>query len=162
MIDFPEIFMRCMNIILINEGGYVNNPSDLGGETKFGISKRSFPNEDIKNMTIGRAIELYYYNYWIPMDLAGINNAELVLQILDFGINTGIRTAIRLIQKIAGVEKDGIMGPVTRRAINNFSGDILLLYKYGRREHYRSLVKNNPQLNIFLKGWLKRIDKTKF
>ena len=96
------------------------------------------------------------------MDLAGINNAELVLQILDFGINTGIRTAIRLIQKIAGVEKDGIMGPVTRRAINNFSGDILLLYKHGRREHYRSLVKNNPQLNIFLKGWLKRIDKTKF
>jgi len=55
------------------EGGYVNHPDDPGGETNFGISKRSYPNEDIRNMTRERATVLYDRDYWsrIPADAPG-------------------------------------------------------------------------------------------
>ena len=37
--------------VLHHEGGYVNDPTDLGGETNFGITKRFYPDVDIKNLT---------------------------------------------------------------------------------------------------------------
>ena len=63
------MFDLIMNIILKHEGGYVNDPDDLGGETKYGISKRSFPSIDIKNLTKSEAIELYRQNYFVPLEI---------------------------------------------------------------------------------------------
>ena len=51
--------------VLKHEGGYVNDPSDPGGETKYGISKRAFPDLDIKNLTEEQAILIYYDEYWL-------------------------------------------------------------------------------------------------
>lgn len=51
MSDFDKAF----EIVIGHEGGYVNNPKDPGGETKYGISKRTYPNEDIRGMTLERA-----------------------------------------------------------------------------------------------------------
>ncbi len=49
---------------LVNEGGCVNDPVDPGGETNMGISKRQYPNLDIKNLTQEQAIEIYKEGYW--------------------------------------------------------------------------------------------------
>ncbi|MBI5843910.1 MAG: hypothetical protein HZB23_04475 [Deltaproteobacteria bacterium] len=48
---------------MAHEGGYVNDPADPGGETRFGISRRAYPNEDIKALTRERAAEIYYRDY---------------------------------------------------------------------------------------------------
>ena len=60
-----EGFDKAFEFTIGVEGGYVNDPSDPGGETKFGVSKKSYPNLDIKNLTITQAKEIYYKDYWI-------------------------------------------------------------------------------------------------
>ncbi len=57
-------FEQAVKIILEKEGGYVNHPKDPGGETKFGITKKFYPNVDIKNLTIEKAAEIYRKEYW--------------------------------------------------------------------------------------------------
>ena len=65
--------------VLKHEGGYVNDPTDLGGETNFGITKRFYPDVDIKNLTEEGAKEIYKRDYWdknkvddVPDDLKHI------------------------------------------------------------------------------------------
>jgi lysozyme family protein len=58
------IFNKAFEDVLGLEGGYVNNPHDPGGETKWGISKKRYPKEDIKNLSVERAKALYKRDYW--------------------------------------------------------------------------------------------------
>ena len=57
-------FDRIIEFTLQEEGGYVNNPADPGGMTKYGISKRSYPNLDIANLTIDQAKAIYERDFW--------------------------------------------------------------------------------------------------
>ena len=50
-------FNNIIEVVLKHEGGYVNDPKDLGGETKYGITKRFYPDVDIKNLTKEKAKE---------------------------------------------------------------------------------------------------------
>jgi len=159
---YPDIFKKCMPVILRNEGGYINHPNDPGGETNFGIAKKFYPNEDIKNMTIPRATYLYYRDYWLPMNLKGFKNEELVLQVFDFGINAGIRRSIKLLQRLVGVIDDGFVGPITTKIINDQDSDIVKKFKNRRRIYYMNLAAQKPKLEVFLRGWLRRVDNTKF
>src|SRR5690349_15926724 len=61
-----EQFKRGLEFVLQHEGGYVNDPNDPGGETRWGISKIAHPKEDIKNLTKERAAEIYFHEYWLP------------------------------------------------------------------------------------------------
>ena len=90
-----DIFNRCINVILRNEGGYVWNIHDPGGETNMGIAKKFYPDLDIKSLTKNQAIEIYYKDYWSKMNLLGIYDENLILQIFDMGVNAGIKTAIK-------------------------------------------------------------------
>lgn len=167
-VKYPEIFLKCIDIVLKNEGGYINHPSDPGGETnmgserKFGIAKRFYPHEDIKNITKERAIEIYYKDYWLPMNLSKIINEDLVLQVFDFGVNAGIRRSIKMLQKLVEVEADGIIGKTTTEVVNKQNKDIVERFKNRRRIYYMNLAAQKPKLEVFLVGWLRRVDKTKF
>ena len=156
------LFNRCMDVIFRNEGGYVNHKDDPGGETNFGICKRYFPHEDIKNLTKTKAKEIYLKHYWKPMNLFGIYDPEAVLQIFDFGINAGTKRAIRAAQQIVGVIIDGICGEKTKDAINDYEYDFVKDYKHSRRVYYECLADSKPKLQVFLKGWLNRVNNTKF
>ena len=107
-------FNKMLKVILQNEGGYVNDPSDSGGETKYGISKRAFPYLDIKNLTIEQAGEIYYKNCYLTCRADTIVNDELAMQVFDHSVNAGASKAIKLLQKCAGVTQDGIIGVNTR------------------------------------------------
>ena len=50
MTDLPtqDLWQLASDWILQTEGGYVNDPADPGGETKYGISKKAYPTVDIK------------------------------------------------------------------------------------------------------------------
>jgi lysozyme family protein len=154
-----ELFKKCVAIILKNEGSYVWDTQDPGGETNWGISKRSYPSLDIKNLTKKQAIQIYYDDYWLPLFLEGIQDEEAALQIFDFGVNAGIRKAIRLAQWASGAYIDGKMGPATINAINN-TECFVMKYKQGRIDYY---VRIATGTNIkFLKGWLNRVSATHF
>jgi len=159
---YSELFLRCIPIILKNEGGYTNHPKDPGGETNMGIARKFYPDEDIKNMTKERATFLYYRDYWTPMNLEGIKDENLVLQVFDFGVNAGIRISIKLLQRIVGVGDDGVIGPITLWAVNNYGDTLYSRFIKRRKVFYMNLAAKKPDLETFLKGWLRRINKTKF
>jgi lysozyme family protein len=157
-----DLFARCINVILKNEGGYVNNIYDPGGETNFGICKRQYPDIDIKNLTRDRAAEIYFKDYWSKMKLEQIDDEELALQLFDMGVNAGTGTAVKIIQRIVGADVDGVIGPQTARMINESDLNLADLYKQERKKYYFSLARNKPNLQVFIAGWLNRIDHCEF
>ena len=74
------------------EGGYVDHPADPGGATKYGISQRAYPNEDIANLTLDRAKELYRRDYWQAIG-ADTLPPELALVAFDAAVNNGVGRA---------------------------------------------------------------------
>lgn len=81
-------FDRAFALVVGVEAGYVNDPQDPGGETKYGISKRAFPKEDIPNMTLLRAQQLYRQNYWDAHDLDTLEYGKAVI-VFDCAVNGG-------------------------------------------------------------------------
>lgn len=164
---YSTLFSKCIPIILRNEGGYVNNPSDPGGETKYGIARLFYPGLDIKSLTKDQAIEIYYNDYWKPMNLEGIKDENLVLQVFDHGVNTrtkahGFDVAIKMLQRIVNVVDDGKIGRNTLKAINESNISVYDMFVKRRKIFYMNLAAKKPKLEIFLDGWLRRIEKTKF
>ena len=161
------IFMKCINVVLKNEGGLVDNPSDPGGLTNMGICRLFYPNLDIRNLTRDEVVEIYFNDYWLKMNLIDIFDENLILQIFDFGVNTrskryGFNTALKAIQRIVNAKQDGVVGSKTIGLINKSSNDLVSLYKQERRKYYYDLVRRKPKMKIFLNGWLRRVDHCKF
>ena len=156
------LFEKCIEVVLSNEGGYVNDPLDPGGETNFGITKANYPDIDIKKLKKDQAVNIYRMDYWDKMNLEGIENELLVLQVFDMGVNAGIRISIKMIQRLAGAYPDGICGPVTKNLINGSNQLLVELFKCERKKYYSALVRKNLKLNRFLQGWFNRVDNTKF
>lgn len=109
-------FRYCIPILLQDEGGYVNDPHDPGGETKYGISKRAFPNLDIANLTPEQAAVLYYHKYWLPCG-GGQIPEHLDLWVFTAAVMSGPEEAIKLLQKLVGTTQDGKLGPLTFGAV---------------------------------------------
>lgn len=87
-----KIFQTLIEFIIQqNEKGYVNNPKDPGGETKFGISKRWHTNVNITALTIEEAKSIYFLEYWL--NIHHVPDISLQYQILDMAINAGVSTA---------------------------------------------------------------------
>lgn len=151
-------FEKCIPHILRHEGGYVFDPDDPGGETNFGISKRAFPEIDIKKLTIEDAKKIYLHDYWARMRLHDIKSDRLSLHIFDHGVNVGTGRAIYLVQHVAGVEIDGKIGPKTIEGINNVVEQSAIdQYSALRIEYYNRIVLQKPSLQKFLKGWKSRV-----
>src|SRR6202012_1283339 len=111
-------FARAGANVIKTEGCNVNNPLDPGGETAFGISKRAYPNLDIKNLTQQEATEIYSRDYWDP--IRGDELPDSVsFALLDFAVNSGVATSIRCLQRAVNVSVDGVLGPQTIAACRN-------------------------------------------
>lgn len=151
---FIDFFHRLMKY----EGGYVNDPDDPGGETKFGISKRSYPRLDIKNLTEDQAAEIYHRDYYIPLNIAAFVNERTAWQVFDFGVNAGVRRSAEMIQRLVGAFPDGIVGKETLEKINNYSDKYPLHINFmaERMKYYLMLTERNKRNMKFLKGWLLR------
>ena len=153
---FPEAVFRTLQ----HEGGYVNDPDDPGGETNFGISKRAYPDVNIRNLTVKQAREIYRRDYWEAPGLDGIKDCELACKVFDLGVNCGTQTAVRLLQMAANrlgqrLVVDGCIGIKTLTAVNSYPHRRALLaaLKYMAAQHYLNLGK--PQ---YLAGWLNRLE----
>ena len=153
LVNFNEI----IEVVLHHEGGYVNDPKDPGGETNFGIAKRSHPDVDIANLTKEGAKEIYYQDYWMknrvpqmPGDLRHIY--------FDMCVNQGRGRAVKILQKTANakganLKVDGGLGPKT---ISAMAGVELQRVRAYRIKYYADLVTRKPDLERFYFGWFKR------
>ena len=147
--DFDTAFSRLID----SEGGYVNDPADPGGETKFGISKRSYPDVDIANLTLDEAKAIYLRDFWNPL---GDAHPAIKFQCFDFAVNSGIQTAIRKLQLAVGVADDGRWGPKSAAALAAMDlNDVLMRFAAQRLLFMTSL----STWGEFGKGWARRIAK---
>lgn len=146
---FDEAFDRLM----LHEGGYVNDPNDPGRETNWGISKRSYPNLDIKNLTREGARTLYKRDFWDRLHADELKDG-VAWQVLDFAVNSGMETAVRHLQRAILVADDGLWGPVSRAAAQRETeSDVILRLNASRLDFLTRLV-NWPHHG---KGWSRRI-----
>lgn len=113
---YSATFQRAVARVLAAEGGYVNDPHDPGGETNYGISRRSYPTEDIAGMTPDRATAIYHRDYWTAVRGDELP-APVAIVLFDCAVNQGVRTAIRFLQAACRVEEDGVLGPATLAAV---------------------------------------------
>jgi lysozyme family protein len=151
-------FNLAIPTVLRNEGGYVDNPNDSGGATNFGISQRRYPDLDIKNLTVGQAMDIYLRDFWL---FGGITDQLFANKIFDMYVNME-HSAIHVVQIILGTNPDGIYGPRTEKAINAsfaYPGMLLGYYKAALVMHYRDIVTKNPKDAEFLDGWITRANQ---
>lgn len=149
-LTFDQAFDRLIDV----ERGYVNNPNDPGGETKYGISKRSYPMLNIKDLTIDMAKAIYRRDFWNP--LGEETHPAIKFEAFDFAVNSGIQTALRKLQQAIGVADDGYFGPISRKRLSELSvSDVLFLYNAERLDFFTRL-STWPE---FGKGWARRVAK---
>jgi lysozyme family protein len=148
-VTFDEAFEH----VIGSEGGYSNNPKDPGGETKFGISKRSYPNEDIRNLTLDRAREIYRRDFWDKLYLDNLPDV-IRFDLFDAAVNSGVKQAIKFLQKACGVNADGKIGSITIGAANRIDPEQLDSRISGYRLLFLADLKTFP---AFGRGWCRRV-----
>ncbi len=119
-------------------GGYTNDPVDPGGETKYGITKRSHPSLDIKNLTPEQAACIYANEYW---DACGCDSIPFpfCVAVFDTAVNCGVSRATNWMKNAKDV----------------------YTYLGARKQFYYNQVNKIPSLIKYIKGWLARVDDLK-
>jgi lysozyme family protein len=153
-VNFDQAFERLIG----HEGGYVSaekaaRNNDPGGETNFGISKRSYPGEDIAGMTLERAKVLYRRDYWGPAGCDAVPEAAK-FDLFDAAVNSGVKGAVKLLQRAVGETEDGILGPRTLQSVQSMAAPRLVARFNGARLDFMTGLKNWPENS---RGWARRI-----
>lgn len=148
-----QLFDTMVERVLAHEGGYVNHPNDPGGETHWGIAKRSYPHLNIRSLTRQDAVEIYRRDFWERVKCDQLP-PEFAFQAFDAAVNHGIGNAVRWMQRAAGVADDGIFGPITLAAVKAMSGEDLVLKFNAERLDFYTKLSTWPS---FGKGWVRRI-----
>lgn len=128
-------FDKIIDFVLKSEGGYVNNPNDPGGETKYGISKKAYPNLDIKNLTLEQAKDIYRKDYWDKVKGDSLPY-PLDMCVMDMAVNAGVVASLNVLKSSKDYK------------------DFLLL----RVNHYIAITQKNPRLKEFFFGWIIRVN----
>lgn len=107
-------FLIAYKITSANEGGYVNDPHDSGGETYAGITRKNFPHwpgwifidnhKPIKYNTIFPELELlveafYKIEFWHPINGDNITDQEIANDAYDMAVNAGIGAALKMLKQ---------------------------------------------------------------
>ena len=146
---FEEAFSRLMG----HEGGYSNDPLDPGGETNWGISKRSYPNVDITNLTRAEAKVIYREDFWKAVNADNLPDG-VAFQLFDFAVNSGVKTAIRHFQRVIEVADDGHWGPISQAAADKMNEIEMIMLLCAERLEYMTWLYNWPHAS---RGWARRI-----
>lgn len=148
MTVFDTAFAR----VIGSEGGYVNNPSDPGGETKWGISKRSYPDLNIADLTQADAKAIYLRDFWGAGHFDALPPV-VAFQAFDIAVNSGIHASVLMLQRAADVLNDGVIGPITLAAFQKIDPVALAVRLVAERlDFWRKL----PTWSTFGAGWAAR------
>jgi len=172
----PQNVKRILQGIINNEGGFQADPDDTGNYagsrlvgTNYGITPGALAaykgihvseisQADIKGLTEEDAMEIYAQDYYYKPGYDKIQNDYLQENVVDMAVNAGAPRATRLLQSLAGVDEDGVLGPQTLQAVNDSSINTND-YSTERKRYYLDLVVNDPVKSKYLLGWVNRANK---
>lgn len=157
------------------EGGWSNDPDDLGGATNKGVTFNTYKRYcrirgkampsigDLRRLTDEEFTDILKTMFWDVCRADFIESQSVANIIVDWGWNSGTVTAVKHVQRVLGVEDDGVVGPVTLAAINSKSPLPLFgQIRSARIEYYHSIVDARPANTKFLRGWLNRVNDLQF
>ncbi len=162
-----ESFDNALAFVLRWEGGYVDHPNDPGGKTNKGVTqvvydewrtRKGLPQRSVKEIDDREVHDIYEANYWgsAKCDLL---KPPLDIAQFDTAVNMGVGRAVRFLQTAVGVTVDGGFGPGTQKAVDAANpAQTVVEYCNERERYYRRLAEKNPKLDVFLKGWLNRLN----
>lgn len=161
--DSDARFARCVDAVLLQEGGFSNDPQDKGGATHYGVSTpvltawRGHPVsvQDVWNLTLDEAREIYRARYWAKI-LGDLLPAGPDLIAFDCAVNQGPGVAARFLQLSVNVTPDGLVGPRTIAALS-IADPVEVIGRVSdfRRARYRQ----SADFARFGEGWLRRVDE---
>lgn len=169
-------FHKAIEGILQNEGGYVFDKDDAGGETNHGVTDKLDGKVDgmadidgdgtgdvlISKLTSEQASQIYKRVFWDEMKGDQIKDQSVASIVFDAFVNSG-PVALKQLQKEIGVSTDGKIGPNTLAVLNQYAGVIVFeAFKDARIRFYKALAERKPSQKKFLKGWLNRINAFKY
>lgn len=131
-VAMADPYERAINFVLAHEGGYCH---DRGWESNFGICSKWYPKEDIKNMTVERAKEIYRRDYWERMNCHVMADTMMALLLFDCAVLFGQPTAKLM-------------------ARNCYSAACLMERRISAT---CQIIQKNKNDHIYLKSWISRI-----
>lgn len=149
-------FNIAVKITLRWEGGLSDDPNDPGGLTNYGLSQRSYPALDIRNLTQAEAEEIYRRDFW---KYDGVESQSVANKLFDEGVNTGVSHAVKMAQSLLNVSRDGVFGSGTLDALNSADAETFLqAYRQALVQFYTNLAQERPSEARYLSGWLRRAE----
>ena len=156
---------KCFDLVIVNEGGFVNNNLDPGGATNWGCTQAVWEQyvghkvtvEDIENLTKEDVKPLYRKRYWNAIHGDAIPSG-LDYCLFDAAINSGVSISSKWIQEIVGVSADGAIGNNTVAAITQINPITLINEFSEKRLGFLQKLKTWP---VFGKGWGKRVSEVR-
>lgn len=151
--------------LLAHEGGYTNHPSDPGGPTNYGITihdyrryvKADATAADVRAMPPDEAKAIYRAKYWDALCCDDLP-AGLDYCVFDYGVNSGISRAAKVLQRVLGVADDGRIGPVTLAAVTRRDAGGLVAAICDERLAFLRRLKTWA---VFGRGWGRRVAEVK-
>ncbi|NQY36149.1 MAG: N-acetylmuramidase [Alteromonadaceae bacterium] len=169
-------FLPAFEELIKNEGGYVNDSDDSGGETYKGVarnfhskwmgwskidvakSSNGFPkclenNNDLQSLVSS----FYEVEFWDKIRGDNITNQNVAECIFDFAVNGGWRTSGKIAQLACGAKVDGVIGDNTLLKLNAVDQEVFILrYKFQQIARYIHIVERNPKNRKYFYGWIRR------
>lgn len=138
MVNSTKDFKQALTFVLKHEGGYVNHPSDPGKETKWGISKKAYPDLDIAGLTAEQAADIYWNDYWLK---AGCDRLPFPFNVVvfDTAVNCGVARAVGWLKETEDTPA----------------------YIEKRKLYYYKLVEGTSWAHKFIRGWVNRLNDLK-
>jgi len=156
---------KSFDLVIVNEGGYVDNKLDPGGATNWGCTQAVWEGyighkvsvDDMKALTKEDVKPLYKKRYWDAIHGDAIPSG-LDYCLFDCAINSGVNRSAKIIQEIVGVFADGAIGNNTVSAITQLNPVTAINEFCDKRQAFLESLKTFP---VFGKGWSKRVSEVR-
>ena len=158
-------FDRAFTALIGNEGEFTNDLKDRGNwtsgkigvgmlkGTKYGISAMSYPQIDIRMLSLENAKKIYYEEFWLKAHCDELPSS-IRFDVFDMAVNSGVAATIKTLQKAIGALPDGIIGAKTRKLLSLYGDERLDKRLSAQRLLYICDIGTFP---TFGKGWVRRV-----
>jgi lysozyme family protein len=162
-----ETIDKTILAIIHTEGGFVNDPADRGGATKYGVTLatlRQVPGyetataADVKNLDVSVAKSIYTEKYAAPYLQLG--NETIFKFVVNGAVQHGVAGMNKILQRSLNLIADGVLGVKSWARITEWEkdpADLLAIIVAARCEYYAKIIQGDRSQLRFAIGWMRRI-----
>jgi lysozyme family protein len=150
-------FDQAFDELLKHEGGFSDHAADPGGKTRYGVTEEVAREVgyrgDMRELPLTLAKRIYLERYWLPVRADELP-APIRYAVFDAAVNSGVRQAVRWLQRSVGVADDGVLGPRTLATAQAQDPEVVLRRMLARRLTFMAALPTWPS---FGRGWARRV-----